>query len=90
MAVVRANNEVIAVNAYVGDAKSLLAFDLINDAARSGLAGFTIEVHPPGGDPYFVDNNLRLAADPDSILALGRVRRRDPDRGHRDHALGDG
>ena len=64
MAVVRANNEVIAVNAYVGDAKSLLAFDLINDAARSGLAGFTIEVHPPGGDPYFVDNNLRLAADP--------------------------
>jgi hypothetical protein len=64
MAVVRANNGVIAVSAYGGDAKTLLAFDLVDDSARNGLAGFTIEVHPPGVDPYFVDNNLRLQADP--------------------------
>jgi hypothetical protein len=61
MSVVRANNNVIEVTAYEGDAKTLLAFDLVADSARTGLAGFTIQVHPPGSDPYFVDNNLRLA-----------------------------
>ena len=28
------------------------------------MAGFTIQVHPPGTDPYYVHNNLRLAASP--------------------------
>lgn len=61
MSVVRANNNVIVVSAYGGDAKTLLAFDLVAESARTGLAGFTIEVHPPGGPSYFVENNLRLA-----------------------------
>ncbi|WP_428338675.1 phospholipase D-like domain-containing protein [Mycobacterium sp.] len=61
MSVVRANNTVVEVSAYGGDAKTLLAFDLVADSARTGLAGFTIQVHPPGSDFYFVDNNLRLA-----------------------------
>ncbi|MDH6242646.1 phospholipase D-like domain-containing protein [Mycobacterium sp. OTB74] len=64
MSPVRATSDLIAVNAFRGDAKTLLAFDMTTDAARTGLAGFTIEVQPPGVAPYFVDNNLRLAPDP--------------------------
>lgn len=71
MSVVRANNNVITVSAYGGDAKTLLAFDLIADSARTGLAGFTIQVHPPGSDPYFVDNNLRLADSPAHAQVAG-------------------
>ena len=63
MSTVRASNAVLAVNAFCGDAKTLLAFDL-TASARTGLAGFTVEVHPPGVPPYYVDNNLRLAASP--------------------------
>ena len=68
---VQAKNNVIAVTAYGGDAKTLLAFDLNADSARTGLAGFTIEVHPPGADPYYLGNNLRLAASPDHAQVAG-------------------
>jgi PLD-like domain len=61
MTSVLAKNDLISVTAYPGDAKTLLAFDLTADSARTGLAGFTIEVHPPGIDPYYVPNDLRLA-----------------------------
>jgi PLD-like domain len=64
MSMVQAKNDLIALTAYGGDAKTLLAFDLTADSARTGLGGFTIEVHPPGTDPYYVDNNLRLAPSP--------------------------
>ncbi|MEV0670522.1 phospholipase D-like domain-containing protein [Mycobacterium sp. NPDC050441] len=71
MSTVRASNAVLAVNAFCGDAKTLLAFDLSSDSARTGLAGFTVEVHPPGVQPYYVDNNLRLAASPDHAQVAG-------------------
>jgi len=71
MSVVRANNELMTISAYGGDAKTLLAFDLIADSARTGLAGFTIQVHPPGSDPYFVDNNLRLQDSPAHAQVAG-------------------
>ncbi|MBX8688776.1 hypothetical protein GO011_15175, partial [Mycobacterium sp. 20091114027_K0903767] len=61
MSIVRASNAVLAVNAFRGDAKTLLAFDLVADSARTGLAGFTVEVQPPQVASYYVDNNLRLA-----------------------------
>lgn len=64
MTTLRATNALIAVNAFRGDAKTLLAFDLTTDTARTGLAGFTIEVRPPGAASYYVDNNLRLQAAP--------------------------
>jgi hypothetical protein len=64
MPISRATNELIAVNAYPGDAKTLLAFDVTVDTARHALAGFTVEVRPPGTDPYYMDNNLRLAPSP--------------------------
>jgi hypothetical protein len=65
MTMVHAKNDLIAVTAYAGDAKTLLAFDLTADSARTGLGGFTIQVHPPEKDPYYIDNNLRLAPSPE-------------------------
>ncbi|WP_135453348.1 phospholipase D-like domain-containing protein [Mycobacterium sp. DL99] len=72
MSTVRASNAVLAVNVFCGDAKTLLAFDLTADSARAGLAGFTVEVHPPGVPPYYVDNNLRLAASTDHAQVAGQ------------------
>ncbi|WP_202918068.1 phospholipase D-like domain-containing protein [Mycolicibacterium sp. CBMA 295] len=72
MSTVRASNAVLAVNAFGGDAKTLLAFDLLADSARTGLAGFTVEVHPPQVPPYYVDNNLQLAASPDHAQVAGQ------------------
>jgi hypothetical protein len=69
---IRSENDPMAFTAYPGDAKSLLAFDLKTDAARKGLGGFSIEVHPPGAaDPYYIDNNLRLAESPDHAQVAG-------------------
>lgn len=46
------------VVAHVGDAKTLLAFDLIDEASRTDLAGFTVQVGPPGRPAYCLWNNL--------------------------------
>jgi hypothetical protein len=51
----------VTLKAYRGDAKTLLAFDIETDAARSRLAGFTIKVKPPGKDAYYILNDLRFA-----------------------------
>ena len=61
MPLARATNGQLTVNAYPGDAKTLLAFDVVGNGVRERLAGFTIEVRPPGRAPYYADNNLRLA-----------------------------
>ncbi len=71
MSMVQAKNDLIALTAYGGDAKTLLAFDLTADSARTGLGGFTIEVHPPGINPYYVENNLRLAPSPAHAQVAG-------------------
>jgi hypothetical protein len=66
MGSVRAENDRMTFVAYMGDAKSLLAFDLKTQDARKNLGGFSIEVRPPGGaDPYYVTNSLRLRESPD-------------------------
>lgn len=36
------SNAVMSVAAHRGDAKTLLAFDILTENARRGLAGFTI------------------------------------------------
>jgi|FEC22Drversion2_1045045.scaffolds.fasta_scaffold00625_4 PLD-like domain len=46
------------VNAYIGDAKTLLAFNLAKADAK-GLAGFTIQVKPGKGDAYYLQNQLQ-------------------------------
>ena len=49
----------MTVRALRGDAKTLLAFNLPEEAT-SGLAGFTIECRPEGGTPYYLHNALRF------------------------------
>jgi hypothetical protein len=50
----------LKVTVHRGDAKTLLAFDLLHESARENLAGFTISAAPPGVAPYFLQNNLRF------------------------------
>lgn len=57
---VRAEAGSTVLVAHRGDAKTLLAFDLSTEAARDGLAGFTVQVTPPGHPTYFLQNNLRF------------------------------
>lgn len=49
-----------SIRAYRGDAKTLLAFDIKTEAGRADLAGFTIQVTPPGVEPFYIQNNLRF------------------------------
>ena len=56
--VVRSKNG-FSVKAYVGDAKTLLAFNLTKTASRN-LAGFTIQYQVAGKPPQFIFNNLRF------------------------------
>jgi hypothetical protein len=61
MAVVSASNGAFSVKAYVGDSKTLLAFNFTNQAATKGLAGFTIFCQPPGGVAgYYLFNELQF------------------------------
>ncbi len=48
-----------SVTAYMGDAKTLLAFNLDKAGARN-LAGFTIECAPDGKSPYYLHNQLQF------------------------------
>ena len=48
-----------SVKAYQGDARTLLAFNLVKAKAKN-LAGFTIQVGPDGKKPYFLFNTLRF------------------------------
>ena len=50
-----------SVKAYVGDEKTLLAFNFQSAEKAKRLAGFTIFCQPPGNVPgYFLDNFLRF------------------------------
>jgi hypothetical protein len=60
MTMVRTVNKGLVVAAHRGDAKTLLAFDLTEAAARERLAGFTIQVTPPGKPAYFLWNKLQF------------------------------
>src|SRR5712692_8777103 len=53
-------NQLMSVRAYVGDAKTLLAFDLLDTSNVANLAGFTIECRPGGPQPYFLHNTLQF------------------------------
>jgi phosphatidylserine/phosphatidylglycerophosphate/cardiolipin synthase-like enzyme len=49
----------VTVRAYVGDAKTLLAFNLLKKHTRN-LAGFTIQVRAGTMKPYYILNNLQF------------------------------
>jgi hypothetical protein len=60
MSLIRERVGATTVRAYRGDFKTLLAFDIVTDEARQGLAGFTIQVTPPNGPSYFLLNDLQF------------------------------
>ncbi|WP_407156981.1 phospholipase D-like domain-containing protein [Bradyrhizobium sp. STM 3557] len=61
MAFVEATNRSFSVKAYVGDKKTLLAFNFQSKDSAKNLAGFTIHCQPPGGvDGYFLMNQLQF------------------------------
>ena len=49
----------LTVKAHRGDAKTLIAFDLPEDQTTN-LAGFTIQVTPGSGTPYYLWNELQF------------------------------
>jgi PLD-like domain len=49
-----------SVKAYIGDNKTLLAFNFNTQAAARNLAGFTIQCQPPGKPAYFLFNELQF------------------------------
>ena len=60
MSSVSQKNGSFSLRAYRGDAKTLLAFDLSNEAATRNLAGFTIACQPKGQPAYYLHNDLRF------------------------------
>ncbi|HET7832455.1 MAG TPA: phospholipase D-like domain-containing protein [Gallionella sp.] len=50
----------LKVTAYVGDCKTMLAFNFPDASYAKNLAGFTIQARPPGGEPYFLHNTLQF------------------------------
>jgi hypothetical protein len=50
----------LAVKTYVGDNKTLLAFNFGDPSDAQALAGFTIECKPPGLASYYLNNELRF------------------------------
>src|SRR5215831_13772674 len=60
MAVVSAKKNSFTVKAYVGDNKTLLAFNFDSAADAKNLAGFTIECKPPGQPSYYLYNFLQF------------------------------
>jgi hypothetical protein len=61
MAFVAGTNHSLSVKAYVGDTKTLLAFNFQSKQDAAGLAGFTIFCQPPGQlQGYYLKNTLRF------------------------------
>lgn len=60
MATVFASKGKLSVKAHCGDAKTLLAFNLLDKNAARRLAGFTIQCQPDGQAPYFLLNQLQF------------------------------
>ena len=58
MTMVSKDKGTLKVNAYVGDAKTLLAFNLAKGSTKN-LAGFTVQVQPGNKPPYYLLNELQ-------------------------------
>src|SRR6185437_11585779 len=60
MAFQSAHNNSFIVKAYLGDFKTLLAFNFSDPSRAQKLAGFSIECKPPAGPSYYLLNNLQF------------------------------
>jgi len=64
MSMPQAKDDLVTVNGYPEDVKTLLTFDPAADSAGRRLVGFTFKVRPPGADPRYLDDNVRLVPSP--------------------------
>lgn len=55
-----AKSSSMTVRAYVGDCKTMLAFNFPDSSSTTNLAGFTIQAKPDGGAAYFLSNTLQF------------------------------
>lgn len=60
MAFVTGSKNSFTVKAYVGDNKTLLAFNFSDPAAAKDLAGFSIRCQPPGQAAFYLWNDLQF------------------------------
>jgi len=60
MAFATGSKNSFTVKAYIGDNKTLLAFNFATQSAARNLAGFTIQCQPPGKPAYFLFNELQF------------------------------
>jgi phosphatidylserine/phosphatidylglycerophosphate/cardiolipin synthase-like enzyme len=60
MAFVSGSKNSFSVKAYVGDNKTLLAFNFSSAAGAKNLAGFSISCQPPGQPAYYLFNELQF------------------------------
>src|SRR6516164_5740654 len=58
MAFITASKKSVSVKAYIGDKKTMLAFNFSSRENAKNLAGFTIFCQPPGEVPgYYLQND---------------------------------
>jgi phospholipase D-like protein len=60
MAFVTGSKDSFTVKAYIGDNKTLLAFNFSDETHARNLAGFTIKCEPPGLPAYYLWNDLQF------------------------------
>src|SRR5579871_3948406 len=60
MYVQNSNAAGFSIKAWIGDAKTLLAFNFTDAAAATNLAGFTVQIQPHGQPAFFLMNSLVL------------------------------
>lgn len=60
MASVSGSKNSFVVKGYIGDNKTLLAFNFTSAAAAKNLAGFTVQCQPPGQPAYYLFNELQF------------------------------
>jgi hypothetical protein len=60
MAYVSGSKNSFSVKAYIGDNKTLLAFNFASPEGAKNLAGFSIRCQPPGVAAYYLLNELRF------------------------------
>ena len=60
MASTTASKGAFSVKAFIGDGKTLPAFDFSNQSAIKNSAGFTIECQPQGQTHYYLQNELQF------------------------------
>jgi hypothetical protein len=60
MALVTSSKGSFTLKAYVGDNKTLLAFNFASQAGAKNLAGFSVSCQPPGQPSYYLFNELKF------------------------------